>query len=144
MTILSLQYARSLSLGPKSLPRFSLQRIQSSAAKVLVTAALVIAPCYFNSEVQAVSGGGKDFATKDLKDTDFTGKSEVGKDFTQCDAAGVSFKNAVLSGSRFYRSNLKEADFSVSKHVPKNNVSKNYTPKCQAPQLIISLSFSDD
>lgn len=87
--------------------------LKYTAAKALVTSALVITPCYSFSEALAVSGGGKDFATKDLKDADFTGKSEIGKDFTQCDAAGVSFKNAVLSGSRFYRSNLKETDFSV-------------------------------
>ena len=91
----------------------SIKSLKSTAAKILVTSALVISPYYSFSEALAVSGGGKDFATKDLKDTDFTGKSEVGKDFTQCDAAGVSFKNAILSGSRFYRSNLKEADFSV-------------------------------
>jgi uncharacterized protein YjbI with pentapeptide repeats len=97
-----------------SLPRWmKVKDLKLTAAKALVTSALVIAPCYSFSETLAVSGGGKDFATKDLKDTDFTGKSEIGKDFTQCDAAGVSFKNAVLSGSRFYRSNLKETDFSV-------------------------------
>ena len=89
--------------------------MRSTAAKFLVTSALVIAPCYINSGASAVSGGGKDFATKDLRETDFTGKSEVGKDFTQCDAAGVSFKNAVLSGSKFFRSNLHEADFTVSR-----------------------------
>ena len=109
--VLSLQLATSFSV-PKW---YSVKFLKSAAAKVLVTSALVIAPCYSFSEVLAVSGGGKDFATKDLKDVDFTGKSEIGKDFTQCDAAGVSFKDAVLSGSRFYRSNLKETDFSVSR-----------------------------
>ena len=109
LAFLSLQVVNSFSL-----PRWlTVKDLKSTTAKVLVTSALVIIPCYGFSETLAVSGGGKDFATKDLKDTDFTGKSEVGKDFTQCDAAGVSFKNAVLSGSRFYRSNLKEADFSV-------------------------------
>ena len=97
-----------------SLPRWMTAKdLKFNAAKALITSALVITPCYSFSETLAVSGGGKDFATKDLKDSDFTGKSEIGKDFTQCDAAGVSFKNAVLSGSRFYRSNLKETDFSV-------------------------------
>jgi uncharacterized protein YjbI with pentapeptide repeats len=108
--VLSLQLATSFSVPKWYSPKF----LKSAVAKVLVTSALVIVPCYSSSEVLAVSGGGKDFATKDLKDVDFTGKSEIGKDFTQCDAAGVSFKNAVLSGSRFYRSNLKETDFSVS------------------------------
>jgi uncharacterized protein YjbI with pentapeptide repeats len=108
----SMHFANSLSIT-KWGPQINIKSLKSTAARLLVTSALVISPCYSLSEVLAVSGGGKDFATKDLKDTDFTGKSEVGKDFTQCDAAGVSFKNAVLSGSRFYRSNLKEADFSV-------------------------------
>lgn len=111
VSTLLLQHANSLLIGSQ----FSLRKIKAAAAKIFITSALVITPCYLNSEALAVSGGGKDFATKDLKDVDFTGKSEVGKDFTQCDAAGVSFKNAVLSGSRFYRSNLKEADFSVSR-----------------------------
>lgn len=108
--VFSLQLATSFS-APKW---YSAKFLKTAAAKVLVTSALVIVPCYSFSEVLAVSGGGKDFATKDLTDVDFTGKSEIGKDFTQCDAAGVSFKNAVLSGSRFYRSNLKETDFTVS------------------------------
>lgn len=108
--VFSLQLATSFSV-PKW---YSAKFLKTAAAKVLVTSALVIVPCYSFSEVLAVSGGGKDFATKDLTDVDFTGKSEIGKDFTQCDAAGVSFKNAVLSGSRFYRSNLKETDFTVS------------------------------
>ena len=111
VSLLLLQNASSLFRGTQ----LSFRNLKSTTAKIFVTAALIITPGTFNNEALAVSGGGKDFATKDLKDVDFTGKSEIGKDFTQCDAAGVSFKNAVLSGSRFYRSNLKEADFSVSK-----------------------------
>ena len=65
-------------------------------------------------ETQAVSGGGKDFATKDLRGQDFSGQSQVGKDFTQCDATGVSFNKANLKGSRFYRAKLSEADFTNS------------------------------
>jgi hypothetical protein len=34
--------------------------------------------------VYAVSGGGKDYATKDLRSFDFTGQNLAGKDFTQC------------------------------------------------------------
>jgi uncharacterized protein YjbI with pentapeptide repeats len=37
-----------------------------------------------------------DYATKDLKEVDFSGKTEIGKDFTQCDAAGVKFKNVCV------------------------------------------------
>lgn len=62
----------------------------------------------------AVSGGGKDFANKDLRDGDLKleGGSFVGKDFTQVLADQVSFKGANLSGARFYKSNLNKADFS--------------------------------
>ena len=35
----------------------------------------------------------------------------IDKDFTQCDASGVSFKNSVLKGSRFYRAKLFDTDF---------------------------------
>jgi len=62
----------------------------------------------------AVSGGGFDYANKDLREESFAGKNEKGKDFTQCIATGVSFKGAVLDGARFFRSNLKNADFSGS------------------------------
>ena len=81
----------------------------------------------------AVSGGGKDYATKDIRGADFTSQNLSGKDFTQCgkivsdlfiirresydlsiDATSAKFSNAILSGSRFYRANLKDADFSGS------------------------------
>ena len=60
-----------------------------------------------------VSGGGFDFATKNLKEEGdfFVGKTFKEKDFTQCDASGVSFKNSVLTGSRFYRAKLFDTDF---------------------------------
>lgn len=63
----------------------------------------------------AVSGGGKDYATKDLKgDTSFAGAKNVGKDFTQVDAKGVDFRNSDLSGSRFYRAKLESAKFDAA------------------------------
>lgn len=63
-------------------------------------------------EVLAVSGGGKDFATKDLKgDLSFKGADNRGKDFTQVDGKGVSFEKAQLAGSRFYRAQLEGASF---------------------------------
>ena len=61
--------------------------------------------------VFAVSGGGLDYATKNLKEDDFSGRNEKGKDFTQCDAAGVKFRKANLDGTRFYRAKLSNADF---------------------------------
>ena len=40
--------------------------------------------------VLAVSGGGKDYANADLRGQEFTGQDLQKKDFTQCDATGVS------------------------------------------------------
>jgi len=60
----------------------------------------------------AVSGGGRDYATKDIRGLDFSNKDLSNKDFTQCDATGTNFKNSVLKGSRFYRARLDDADFS--------------------------------
>lgn len=61
----------------------------------------------------AVSGGGKDFANKDLRDGEvkFENSNNANKDFTQVLANDVSFKNAKLSGTRFYKANLNKADF---------------------------------
>jgi uncharacterized protein YjbI with pentapeptide repeats len=67
-------------------------------------------------DATAVSGGGKDFANKDLRDGDvkLEGGSFVGKDFTQVLADQVSFRGAKLAGARFYKANLNKADFSNS------------------------------
>jgi uncharacterized protein YjbI with pentapeptide repeats len=64
-------------------------------------------------ETMAVSGGGKDYANKDLRDGDLKleGATYVGKDFTQVLANEVSFKGAKMPGCRFYKSNLNNADF---------------------------------
>jgi uncharacterized protein YjbI with pentapeptide repeats len=60
----------------------------------------------------AVSGGGKDFATENLKGrTEFAGADLRSKDFTQSDAKGVSFAKSKLAGSRFYRAKLENAVF---------------------------------
>ena len=40
----------------------------------------------------AVSGGGKEFALKDIRGQDMSSKSFAGQDFTQCDAAGANFQ----------------------------------------------------
>ena len=84
-------------------------------AKRVVGTALIIS---FNGlctpEAMAVSGGGRDFANKDLREGDlkFEGGSFIGKDFTQVLADRVSFKGAKLMGARFYKANLNRADFS--------------------------------
>ena len=59
----------------------------------------------------AVSGGGKDFAEKDIKGEDFSGRKEVSKDFTAADCVGTNFKGATLRGSRFIRAQMRDADF---------------------------------
>lgn len=74
----------------------------------------IIASIFFLSHpniAQAVSGGGKDYATKDLRGQDFSSQILLNKDFTQCDASGANFKDSKLKGSRFYRANLKDVDF---------------------------------
>ena len=65
------------------------------------------------SNVLAVSGGGTDFANKNLKEEGdfFVGKTFSKMDFTQCDASGVSFKGSKLTGSRFFKSKLFKTDF---------------------------------
>eukprot|EP00600_Ochromonadales_sp_CCMP1393_P009505 CAMPEP_0174973154 /NCGR_PEP_ID=MMETSP0004_2-20121128/11060_1 /TAXON_ID=420556 /ORGANISM="Ochromonas sp., Strain CCMP1393" /LENGTH=206 /DNA_ID=CAMNT_0016223523 /DNA_START=49 /DNA_END=669 /DNA_ORIENTATION=- len=86
----------------------------SAAFSRLSSAILVgsILAVYSPSSTLAVSGGGKDYATADLRATSFSGKSEVGKDFTQVVATGTKFEKANLRGTRFYRADLREADFS--------------------------------
>lgn len=59
----------------------------------------------------AVSGGGLDFATKNIRGEVFDKQALTSKDFTQCDATQASFKGTNLKGSRFYRAKLAEADF---------------------------------
>jgi len=86
--------------------KVNVQRARATAAAIAVSLGLS-AP----REVLAVSGGGIDYATQNLKESSFAGKKEIGKDFTQCDAQGVNFQKAVLKGSRFYRANLGKADF---------------------------------
>ncbi len=60
----------------------------------------------------AVSGGGVDYATANIRSFNFNKQQLINKDFTQCDAVGATFVEANLKGSRFYRANLKNADFS--------------------------------
>jgi uncharacterized protein YjbI with pentapeptide repeats len=76
----------------------------------IVASTIVFAPT-ISPDAFAVSGGGKDYANKDLREEDFSGKSEKGKDFTQCDASSVKFRNAELSGTRFFRAKLVNTDF---------------------------------
>ncbi len=60
----------------------------------------------------AVSGGGVDYATANLRSFNFDKQQLINKDFTQADAVGATFRESNLKGSRFYRANLKNVDFS--------------------------------
>lgn len=83
--------------------------VQRTVAVVIASSCMIGAP---GADVFAVSGGGKDYATKDLKgDMSFAGADNRGKDFTQVDGKGVNFQNAKLAGARFYRAQLEGANF---------------------------------
>lgn len=86
-------------------------KLTRSLAVVTVASSVAMCPV-MGGGVLAVSGGGKDYATKDLKgDVSFKGADNRGKDFTQVDGKGVSFEKAQLAGSRFYRAQLEGANF---------------------------------
>lgn len=57
--------------------------------RTLVAAAMLPA---LADQVHAVSGGGKEFAQKDIRGQDFSSKKFQGQDFTQCDGAGTNFQ----------------------------------------------------
>ena len=61
-------------------------KISSRYESIRTIAVLSTALIYFATPIisGAVSGGGKDFATKDIRDQDFSSQTLVNKDFTQC------------------------------------------------------------
>lgn len=81
---------------------------KSAAAIALALTSLSFSP---SEPVGAVSGGGKDFATKDIKEQNFSNQNLRNLDFTQCDGQYANFKGTKLSGARFFRANLANADF---------------------------------
>lgn len=64
-----------------------------------------------NTLVNAISGGGKDFAEQDLKGSIFTKQKLNDKDFSGAQCQNCDFTGAQLRGARFYKSNLKGAIF---------------------------------
>ena len=64
--------------------------LESSLLRTTLIAASVIPALV--SPVDAVSGGGKEFAQKDIRGQDFSAQKFQGQDFTQCDGAGTNFK----------------------------------------------------
>mmetsp|Transcript_4335 Transcript_4335/g.13111 ORF Transcript_4335/g.13111 Transcript_4335/m.13111 type:complete len:189 (-) Transcript_4335:905-1471(-) len=86
------------------------ESVKGGAAVAALSAALIMAP----SDTFAISGGGKDYASKDWTGTDFSKGSFVGKDFSGSIARGTHFESADLRGARFFKSDLREADFSAA------------------------------
>ncbi len=108
-TILSFALITYVSGWKFSSPKSTLTKHLS----IIATGATLLSITTNPIDVNAVSGGGKDFANKVLSEGEsFEGRKEESKDFSQCDGQKVNFKNSVLRGSRFFRANLKEADFS--------------------------------
>ena len=108
-TILSFALITYVSGWKFSSPKSTLTKHLS----IIATGATLLSITTNPIDVNAVSGGGKDFADKVLSEGEsFEGRKEESKDFSQCDGQKVNFKNSVLRGSRFFRANLKEADFS--------------------------------
>lgn len=94
-----------------ALPTHSLRYhplINHKVMSSILAASLVLLP----GSSFAVSGGGIDYATANLRSFNFNKQQLINKDFTQCDAVGATFVEANLKGSRFYRANLKNVDFS--------------------------------
>ena len=56
--------------------------------------------------VNAVSGGGLDYANLDITGKDFSNSNYKGKDFTQVIAKGTNFAKSNLQGCRFYKAYL--------------------------------------
>lgn len=64
-----------------------------------------------DSAVNAISGGGKDYAEQDLKGAIFAKQKLNEKDFSGAQCQNCDFSGAQLRGARFYKSNLKGANF---------------------------------
>jgi hypothetical protein len=75
----------------------------SSSLPVLTAAALLLLQLLPVPAAYAVSGGGLDYANLDISGQDFSNQSYKGKDFTQVLAKATIFRNADLSGCRFYK-----------------------------------------
>ena len=64
-------------------------RVPSSLKRAVIAGALLPA---LMDQAAAVSGGGKEFAQKDIRGQDFSSQKFQGQDFTQCDGAGTNFQ----------------------------------------------------
>ena len=85
--------------------------IPSLGRRELFALALGSAACAHPLAATAVSGGGKDYATANLRGRDFSQGNYKAKDFSGCDAQDVSFAGSKLGGARFYKADIARADF---------------------------------
>jgi hypothetical protein len=88
-----------------------LKQINSSITAAAAAAALFLATA---PVVNAVSGGGLDYAGLDISNQDFSNGNYKGKDFTQVLAKATTFANSNLQGCRFYKAYLVSYLFVVS------------------------------
>jgi len=95
----------TLSLFPKRGPGFW---------ATTMAAALLIASCALVPASQAVSGGGLDFAGLDISGKDFSKGDYKNKDFTQVLARNTNFAGSNLSGCRFPKAYLIDANYEGS------------------------------
>lgn len=84
-----------------------LKGIHSSITAAAAAAALFLA----TAPVNAVSGGGLDYAGLDISNQDFSNGNYKGKDFTQVLAKATTFANSNLQGCRFYKAYLVSCVF---------------------------------
>ena len=86
-------------------PKRGVSTIFSLGAALAISVAGTIQP------VNAVSGGGLDYANLDLTGQNFSNGNYKGKDFTQIIAKGTTFENSILVGCRFYKAFLVNTNF---------------------------------
>lgn len=77
------------------------------AVSALIAAAIALS---IPSTCSAISGGGKDYASKNWTGTDFSNGSYVEKDFSGGLFRGCDFSGSDLTSARFFKAELREAN----------------------------------
>lgn len=92
----------------------SSSRHEEGRGAAIFGAAALAGVLSFGAAVQpavAVSGGGLDYASSDIKAKDFSKGDYSKKDFSGCIASLAKFQDAKVGGARFFKADLKGADF---------------------------------
>jgi len=76
-------------------------------AAVLTSASFFVTPGVAN----AISGGGLDYASQDIRTMDFSKKKLNEKDFSGSNAIACQFTGSSLRGARFFKADLERADY---------------------------------